>query len=85
MHQIKKKLGVVPQTLMGSLQLSPNSLAGEEGARCPLPRTPSTLLAIQALHSAISIHILLDGTTHGRWSFQNSKNNKNALAVFLLL
>ena len=38
MHQIQFRLGLRPRPRWGSLQRTPDPLAGGEGAGCPLPK-----------------------------------------------
>ena len=39
-HQLRFRLGLRPRSRRGSLQRSPDPLAGGEGADCPLPKNP---------------------------------------------
>jgi len=56
MHQIQFRLGLRPRPSWGSLQRSPDPLAGGEGAGCPLPRTPPPLSAVR--YSALRASVL---------------------------
>jgi len=52
MHQIRFWLGLCPTPHWGSLQRSPDPLAGGEGAGCPFPKNPIASLGPSGLDTS---------------------------------
>jgi len=50
-HQIQFRLGLRPDPAGGTYNAPPDSLAGGEGARCPLPKNPTHAIG----HSCLAL------------------------------